>query len=608
MSATTTPHQEELQKTQMQSKRDVGFEPRPELLMAARRGDWQQLERLLATPQPVRDVVVDIEIEEDVLTSGEAVTMAGDSVLHVVASSGDGEEILKSATAIHGKSSHLLFARNKKGDTPLHCAARAGRGRMVTHLLALATPARAENGHNDGGKKVKEFLRMQNKRGETALHEAVRLGDKDMVDRLMAEDPELARVPPADGASPLYLAVSLGHDDIARQLHEKDNALSFCGPDGRTALHAAVLKSKETTKMLLEWNKDLIKQAERSTGSTALHFAASSERAAGPIISLLLAAGPSLAYQPDNNGSFPIHVAAIADRGNALYTLLHGCHDCAELRDAKGGTFLHVAVVEESSWGVIEALNDDVSFIGNMQDNDGNTALHLAVQHERAGIHDRLRDVGATFGTCRRDSVDKRMRLNEKEEAQKITEAAQTVGLGSALIATVAFAAAFTLPGGYRADDHENGGSPTLAGHYAFDAFIIADTLAFVLSILSIGFLISAGVVPMNLRPRLFSLTCAKILMVSSARSLCAAFAFGLYVELAPVARTTAIASCAITALAFLDTAWSIMRIIPTVMVLVGRGVRLWSWTGLVILTELLWPFWSYIVIAGLCFRIKRVH
>lgn len=132
--------------------------------------------------------------------------------------------------------------------------------------------------------------------------------------------------------------------------------------------------------MLLEWNKDLIKQAERSTGSTALHFAASSERAAGPIISLLLAAGPSLAYQPDNNGSFPIHVAAIADRGNALYTLLHGCHDCAELRDAKGGTFLHVAVVEESSWGVIEALNDDVSFIGNMQDNDGNTALHLAVQ------------------------------------------------------------------------------------------------------------------------------------------------------------------------------------------------------------------------------------
>ncbi|PNT66116.1 hypothetical protein BRADI_3g07390v3 [Brachypodium distachyon] len=380
MSATTTPHQEELQKTQMQSKRDVGFEPRPELLMAARRGDWQQLERLLATPQPVRDVVVDIEIEEDVLTSGEAVTMAGDSVLHVVASSGDGEEILKSATAIHGKSSHLLFARNKKGDTPLHCAARAGRGRMVTHLLALATPARAENGHNDGGKKVKEFLRMQNKRGETALHEAVRLGDKDMVDRLMAEDPELARVPPADGASPLYLAVSLGHDDIARQLHEKDNALSFCGPDGRTALHAAVLKSKETTKMLLEWNKDLIKQAERSTGSTALHFAASSERAAGPIISLLLAAGPSLAYQPDNNGSFPIHVAAIADRGNALYTLLHGCHDCAELRDAKGGTFLHVAVVEESSWGVIEALNDDVSFIGNMQDNDGNTALHLAVQ------------------------------------------------------------------------------------------------------------------------------------------------------------------------------------------------------------------------------------
>lgn len=91
---------------------------------------------------------------------------------------------------------------------------------------------------------MKALLRMQNRRGETVLHEAIRLGDRDMIGRLMAQDPQLARVPPADGPSPLYLAVELGHDDIARQLYENDQALSYAGPDGRNALHAAVLKSK----------------------------------------------------------------------------------------------------------------------------------------------------------------------------------------------------------------------------------------------------------------------------------------------------------------------------------------------------------------------------
>jgi ankyrin repeat protein len=66
-----------------------------------------------------------------------------------------------------------------------------------------------------------------------------------MVEELMSADPELARVVAADGGSPLYLAVSLGRrDDIARLLHEHDRGLSYAGPDGNNALHAAVQKGK----------------------------------------------------------------------------------------------------------------------------------------------------------------------------------------------------------------------------------------------------------------------------------------------------------------------------------------------------------------------------
>ncbi|KAG8056452.1 hypothetical protein GUJ93_ZPchr0002g25090 [Zizania palustris] len=94
--------------------------------------------------------------------------------------------------------------------------------------------------------------------------------------------------------------------------------------------------------MVLEWNKDLIKQADRSSGSTALHLAASWGN--HDVISLLMDGDPSAVYQPDKHGSFPIHVAAFEDKVKAVSILLdkHRCRrDCTELRDANGRTFLH---------------------------------------------------------------------------------------------------------------------------------------------------------------------------------------------------------------------------------------------------------------------------
>uniref|UniRef100_A0A453QCF1 Uncharacterized protein n=1 Tax=Aegilops tauschii subsp. strangulata TaxID=200361 RepID=A0A453QCF1_AEGTS len=88
---------------------------------------------------------------------------------------------------------------------------------------------------------LKEILRAQNGKGETVLHEAIRLEDKDMVGVLLSADSQLARVPLADGASPLYLALLLGLGDIARQLFEGDQELSYSGPDGQNAFHAAIL-------------------------------------------------------------------------------------------------------------------------------------------------------------------------------------------------------------------------------------------------------------------------------------------------------------------------------------------------------------------------------
>lgn len=112
---------------------------------------------------------------------------------------------------------------------------------MLSRLIHLA---RADGGHA----RVTDVLRKQNKKGETALHEALRLANKktmkEMVKKLMEVDPELACIPHCDATSPLYLAVSLGHDDIAVFLHSENEKLSYSGPYGQNVLHVAVLRGK----------------------------------------------------------------------------------------------------------------------------------------------------------------------------------------------------------------------------------------------------------------------------------------------------------------------------------------------------------------------------
>jgi ankyrin repeat protein len=157
----------------------------------------------------------------------------------VVTASGycNGDNFLESARIIYMKAKHLLFVQNNKGDTPLHCAARAGKSNMVACLIDLAFA--------EGEDRMIELLRKQNKHKETALHEAVHVENKGIVDLLMGKDSELASFPEDGGASPMYLAIMLKQDEIVKTLYDNTSSngkLSFSGPNGQNALHAAVLR------------------------------------------------------------------------------------------------------------------------------------------------------------------------------------------------------------------------------------------------------------------------------------------------------------------------------------------------------------------------------
>ncbi|XP_037441424.1 ankyrin-1-like [Triticum dicoccoides] len=232
----------------------------PELLEAAMacHGSCRELTNLLnggAADVPI-EVVVDVDHPARPPASSlllEGVTPDGDSALHIVAAYG---YLKKKARAVYDKAPRLLGAHNGGGSTPLHRAARAGHAAMAALLVELA---RGEQVAGEDG-RVETLVRMQNGLEETALHEATRAAQMPTVAELMAADPFLARVPD-DGTAPLFLAVSLRHEEIARELHERDKKLSYSGPDGQNALHAAVLRSRDMTELLLNWNKELTKKA-----------------------------------------------------------------------------------------------------------------------------------------------------------------------------------------------------------------------------------------------------------------------------------------------------------------------------------------------------------
>ena len=167
----------------------------------------------------------------------KGVTVEGDTALHLVAANGEDSNFVKCAVLIHGKDHGLLSRQNYKGDTPLHCAARAGKSQMVSHLIVLATAANIVEG----------LVRQENNSNETILHVAVRNGSHRLVQDLLATDPKLACFP-QEGTSPLYLAILLEHNTIAQTLYEKseNNVLSYSGPNGQNALHAAVLRDPGT--------------------------------------------------------------------------------------------------------------------------------------------------------------------------------------------------------------------------------------------------------------------------------------------------------------------------------------------------------------------------
>ena len=157
----------------------------------------------------------------------QQVTYGENTILHVAAHFGKTEF----AEEILNLDRSLLCKLNKKGETPLHIAARLGYTNMASLLIK-----------KEDVEQGMKLLAIENLAKDTALHVAFRNGHLEIVKLLIEKDPTLGLITNKAQESPLFVAVDWEFYNIALEIL-KLQEFSVEGRTKRNALHAAVIRT-----------------------------------------------------------------------------------------------------------------------------------------------------------------------------------------------------------------------------------------------------------------------------------------------------------------------------------------------------------------------------
>ncbi|KAG2561986.1 hypothetical protein PVAP13_8KG205600 [Panicum virgatum] len=425
--------------------------------------------------------------------STREVTAERSTLLHIAAGRGHTDLIAE----VIRRDSTLLSALNSSRDTPLHFAARAGHADAVRAIIQLARDSVEEAG------PWGDVLRGKNEAGDTALHVACRHGRDAVVETLMKLVPELAAELNNAGVSPLYLAVMSRSVRAAAGIVGCRDDASAAGPMSQNALRAAILFHVDMVSLLMQWCPALATELD-SNKSSPLHFA-SSNGDCSIIKEILMYAPPSIVCIQDSEGLSALHAAA--SMGN-----LPAIHIC----DSHGRNFLHTAAMKGHCSIISHVMkNRMLDYLLNEQDKEGNTALHLAVLageyrviskllssgkmqvhimnndghtlsdliENSTGFYLMVRLVvkmfiyGVQFRPQRQDHINK---WNGQDIMKWREATSKNLAIVSTLVATVAFSAAFNVPGSYGSD-----GKANLNGNRMYNTFLVLDTIAMTTSVMA---------------------------------------------------------------------------------------------------------------------------
>ncbi|KAL5849028.1 hypothetical protein ACOSQ4_007041 [Xanthoceras sorbifolium] len=301
------------------------------------------------------------------------VTPIKNTVLHINITS---EKVsIEFVEEILGICPSLLLQVNAQGDTPLHVAAKFERVDVVEVIIKHAKAQYAELESGIG--VARHMLRLTNNKGNTALHEAARKEAVSVVRILVKEDPDFSYSANNSGETPLYIAAETGFSRGVFELLKTCSSATHEGPNGKTALHAAVRRNyRGLTRNIIQRKRSLTKQID-DNGWTPLHCAAYYGRF--QVTCILLESDKSVAYIGDKYRMMtPLHLAASQGHIDIMKEIILFCPDCYDLVDDRGWNVLHFAMATSSQKDLCSLLeNPFIQKLLHEKDVKGNYPLHV---------------------------------------------------------------------------------------------------------------------------------------------------------------------------------------------------------------------------------------
>ncbi|RWR83926.1 Ankyrin repeat [Cinnamomum micranthum f. kanehirae] len=391
----------------------------------------------------------------------------------------------------------------RRGDSALHQAARTGNLDQVKEVL---------QGCDDSGRK--EVLSLQNQDGETAMYAAAENGHAPVVSELVKlSDFQTAAVKARNGYDSFHIAAKHGHVEVLKELlHSFPDLAMTTDSSNSTALHTAANKGHtEVVNLLLETDASLVKIA-KSNGKTALHSAA--RMGHFEVVKSLLNKEPSIGLRTDKKGQTALHMAVKGQNINIVLELLNPEPSVINIEDNKGNTALHIAT-RKARTQIVKTLLSVQGININAINRAGQTALDIAEKTTNGNLAPILREAGAVTArehgsppsaakqlkqtvsdikhdvrsqlqqTCQtRVRVRKIAKRLRKLHIEGLNNAINSATVVAVLIATVAFAAIFQLPGGFAEDQTGfTPGQAQIANYAAFITFLIFDSIALFISL-----------------------------------------------------------------------------------------------------------------------------
>ncbi|KAF3660514.1 ankyrin repeat-containing protein [Capsicum chacoense] len=393
-----------------------------------------------------------------------------DTVLHKLARAGNLVEV-RGIIDNTGEEelAELLVKQNSAGETPLYVAAEYGYCELVKEMIKyydlVAAGIKARNGFD-------------------ALHIAAKQGDLDVVKVLMSVHPELSMTVDVANTTALHSAANQGHIQVVNYLLEAEGSLAtIAKSNGKTALHSAARNGHVlVVKALLNKEAGIASRMDKK-GQTALHMAVKGQNL--EVVEELTRADAKLINSVDTKGNTALHIAARKGRAQIVKFLLGQNETDTKAVNRSKETAIDTAEKMGQTNITVILQEAGVESARTIKPQTTNPARQLKqtvsdIKHE---VHYQMEHTRQT--RKRIHGIAKRI---DKMHAEGLNNAINSTTVVAVLIATVAFAAIFSVPGQYieYPEDVPPGhslGEANIAPSPSFLIFFVFDSVALFISL-----------------------------------------------------------------------------------------------------------------------------